>query len=126
MRMHSPEIEIVTFDTTDVITTSGGGQAVVDVIWIDKYSIYNFNDYAYEHSGYELDVGYPLEQAKMYYSYSGDLMTSRRGTYFTTAQSSDSFPPPQGAPIESLYSMGENDVASYNKILAWLNTHGNK
>lgn len=114
MKMENARMEFVTFDTADVIATSGGGNPVEDkltMIWIPSASVTNFNNFST--TDVDLKIG---EEGWKYYSYGGKLT---KNNLWNNADMTDDRPPENMI----FYVNSADDVAGYNRILQWLTDH---
>ena len=112
MKMENARMEFVTFDTADVIATSGGGNPVEDkltMIWLPSASVDNYN----KHSDNDTDL-FKLGSSA-YYAYSGRVLMD--SWWFADAQNAT---PPENM---IFYVNSANDEAGYNRILQWLTDH---
>ena len=127
MKLKTPEIEFVKFDTEDIITTSSHNvdETTVGVIYLSIDSILNFNNM------YKNDYNLGYDSTKKYSGFSGVLSeqhaiyppTGEEFTYydFGYAISCDVLNDEQK---KALRVVDPNDVNDYNEVLAWLNSHG--
>lgn len=107
MFMKDAKIKIITFNSYDVIATSGEGeQTTTDMIWISAISAQNFNTMK------SADVN-PLfiEEGYDYLSYTGKNFFG----YWINQDYQNEIPSPIFATISST-----SDTANYNKVLNWL------
>ena len=115
MKMENARMEFVTFDTADVIATSGGGNPVEDtltMIWIPAASVTNFNNFS--NDDVDLKIG---DAGWAYYSYSGTLTKDK--CYWYNAHLTEEKP----AENMIFYVNSADDAAGYYRILQWLTAH---
>ena len=120
MKMQNVDIEIIEFDTLDVIATSGGGGNVddttVEVIWMTPQSVSYFN------ALYNDDMNLRLAPTKIrndviwyaYGVYDEDDEGNPRWGYkdYLLSGSSD--------PTVGIRTVRENNAADYKNVLDWL------
>lgn len=114
-RMNKTDLEIIRFDTTDVILTSGGldidpnlDDVSVALLWLDVPSINNYN--AFSDSDIDLDID---NDSDFYFGYSGKYHSKRQVYIAADAKAS-------GNPPTHLNTMADGDAAMYDLINAWL------
>lgn len=126
MKMQNVDIEIIEFDTLDVIATSGGGDvddSTVQVIWMTPESIFNFNN-IYDN---DADLYYDDEaiDSIAWISYGGAFFEYKQFGIKSWTQAGGHILKGQPDPTEGIRTVREGNVDDYNGVFNWLRSKGN-
>ena len=118
MKMQEVNMELLAFDSTDVITTSGidFDDSSIDVIWLQPSSIKNYNNFARDASESLLYYSDTFDTTYSWISYGGTNILDRWTPAGETKKIGEADPP---GGKRYVYSNGDG----FQAVLDWLEEH---
>ncbi len=117
MKMQNVDIEIIEFDTLDVIATSGGGGSDVDdstvkTIWMTPQSVLNFNQM------YDNDFDLYLDDDPSAFSWYG--YTGKFASRYSEWSAGKTILIGDPDPTDGIRTVAAGDTVAYQRVLDWL------